>query len=109
MNDNNLSSKKIKQTNSGITLTADFDPKTGVVSITPDKKNQTFVFVSYKSYKDVNGSYVLNSSINYGRHVASFVVSNYSSISVGTKHKLNLEAKTPNGGYFNFIFEEKKK
>lgn len=109
LNDNNLTTSKIKQTNSGITLTAAFDPKTGVVTIAPDKKNQTFVFVAYQSYKDVNGTYELNSSINYGKHVASFVVSNYGSISVGTKHKLNLEARTPNGGYFNFVFEEKKK
>jgi len=109
LNDNNLTTSKIRQTNSGITLTATFDPKTGVVKVSPDKKNQIFVFVSYKSYKDVNGSYVLNSSINYGTHVGSFVVSNYASIPVGTKHKLNLEARTPNGGYFNFVFEENKK
>lgn len=104
-----LVTSKIKQTNSGITLTARFDPKTGVVTITPEKKNQTFVFVAYQSYKKVNNDYVLNSSINYGRHVSSFVVSMYSTIPVGTKHKLNLEARTPNGGYFNFIFEEDKK
>ena len=104
-----LVTSKIKLTNAGITLTADFDPKNGVVTIIPAKKNQTFVFVAYQSYKKVNDSYVLNSSLNYGKHVNSFVVSNYSSIPVGTKHKLNLEARTPNGGYFNFIFEENKK
>lgn len=104
-----LVTSKIKQTNSGITLTAQFDPKTGVVTITPEKKNQTFVFVAYQSYKKVNNVYVLNSSINYGKHVSSFAVSMYSTIPVGTKHKLNLEARTPNGGYFNFIFEEDKK
>ena len=104
-----LVTSTIKQTNSGMTLTAQFDPKTGVVTITPEKKNQTLVFVAYQSYKKVNDAYVLNSSINYGRHVSSFVVSMYSTIPVGTKHKLNLEARTPNGGYFNFIFEENKK
>ena len=103
-----LVTSKIKQTSSGITLVARFDSKTGVVFITPEKKNITFS-VAYQSYKKVNNAYVPSSSMNYGRYVGPFVVSMYPSIPVGTKQKLNLEARTPNGGYFNFIFEENKK
>ena len=104
-----LVTSKIKQTNSGLTLTSSFNPKTGEVVITPSKKTNVSIFVSYKSYKKVNEDFILNSNLNYGRYINSFVVSNYNLIPVGVKQKLDLEVRTSNGGYFNFIFEEKRK
>lgn len=104
-----LVTSNVKQTNQGLTLIASFNSKTGEVLISPSKKTNVSIFVSYKSYKKTNKEYELNSSLNYGRYINSFVVSNYNSIPVGTKQKLDLEVRTSNGGYFNFIFEENRK
>ena len=99
----------IKQKNQGLELITSFNRKTGEVSISPSKKTNVSIFVSYKSYKKVNEDYVLNSSLNYGKYISKFVVSNYNSIPTGVKQKLDLEVRTSNGGYFNFIFEENRK
>lgn len=104
-----LVTSNVKQTNQGLTLIASFNSKTGEVLISTSKKTNVSIFVSYKSYKKTNKDYELNSSLNYGRYINSFVVSNYNSIPVGTKQKLDLEVRTSNGGYFNFIFEENRK
>ena len=104
-----LVTSNVKQTNQGLTLIASFNSKTGEVLISTSKKTNVTIFVSYKSYKKTNKDYELNSSLNYGRYINSFVVSNYNSIPVGTKQKLDLEVRTSNGGYFNFIFEENRK
>lgn len=105
----NIPSSKIKQTNLGTTLEASLNSKTGEVTISQIGKSQITIWVKYQSYKSVNGVLVPSSSINWGKYLNPFAVSNFSSITAGEKHKLDLEVKTSNGSNFIFNFIHKKK
>jgi uncharacterized protein YcfL len=105
LNDDLISSK-IKQTINGTTLVADFNPKTGQVSIVEEKNTQPVLMVRYQSYKGNN--LVLNSSINFGTYIAPFVVLGYPSISKGSKYMVNIQVKTTFGDY-QFLFQGNKK
>jgi hypothetical protein len=100
---------KIKKTNLGVTLEASLDEKTGEVKLSQIKNSQPIVYVRYQSFKEVNGVFVANSSMNWAKYLNPFVVSSYSSIAVGVNHKLSLEVKTSNGSSFLFNFEGRKK
>ncbi len=101
-----LVSSKNKQTVNGITLTAEFNQKTGQVSIFEKDNRQTEILVRYQSYKGNN--LVPNSSINYGNYISPFVVLGYPSIPKGMKYMVNIQAKTISGD-FQFIFQGNKK
>jgi hypothetical protein len=102
LNDN-LSTSKIKQKVNSVTVTAEFDSKTGQVSLKSDNKKQPVTFVRYQSYK--GPSLTLNSSIGFGKYIGPFVVSNYSAITSKTNYLINLQVKTSNGTNYEFLFE----
>jgi hypothetical protein len=109
VSEQSIASSKITKTNLGVTIEASLDEKTGEVKILSLKNSQPIVYVKYQSFKDVNGVFVANSSMNWAKYLNPFVVSNYSSIGLGVNHKLSLGVKTSNGSNFLFNFERRKK
>jgi uncharacterized lipoprotein YajG len=105
LNDSLISSKN-KQTVNGVTLVADFNQKTGQVSIFEKDNKQSLMMVRYQSYKGNN--LTPNSSINFGSYVSPFVVLGYPSIPKGMKYMVNIQVKTTSGDY-QFIFQGNKK
>lgn len=105
LNDN-LVSSKIKQEVNGLTLISELNRKTGNVTITSTKKKLPVLFVRYQSYK--GNDLVLNSSINFGRYLGPFVISNYSSIPKESKYMVNVQVRTTTGSNFEFLFDGTK-
>lgn len=93
-----LNVSKMKIMSNGITLVTTLDNKTGEVSITPEKGQETTIYVSYKSYKEENCVFQPISSMNLAKYRNKFVIMAFSSIPADTRYKVELNIKTSNGG-----------
>lgn len=88
---------KMKIFSNGVTLITTLDNKTGEVSVTTDKGPETTVYVSYKTFKEENCVFQQISSMNLAKYRNKFVIIAFSTISVDTRYKVELNIKTLSG------------